>query len=71
MLYRFDYTTRNEKVTSQKYVDFAGDSVEATKVFMNGFFADNPGDAVRIEKITEIEFTGDMSQLGEVLRGTA
>ena len=61
MLYKIDFTGRNERKSGTKWINYVADSTEATKIFMESFFSENPGDAVRIDHITEVELTGDLS----------
>lgn len=63
MLYKIDYTTRNEHAVGSKWVNHAADKTEAVTRFMNNFFATHPGDAVRIELVTSVEMIGDLSNV--------
>jgi len=63
MVYKFDFTKRNDKSCGSVLIDYVADEVEATKKFMRDFFVENPGDAVRIDSIRQVEFIGDASAL--------
>jgi len=63
MLYKIDYTTRNERKSATRWVNHAADSTAAVKRFMNDFFVRSPDDAVRIDLITTVEIVGDMSSI--------
>lgn len=67
MLFKIDYTKRNDHKQGSDFVNFAADEVEATKSFMDNFFRHNPGDAVRIDRITKVEITGDMTTAIDVI----
>ena len=60
MLYKIDYETRSGN-SGSKWENFAADKTEAVKRFMDNFFRTNPGDAVRIDLVTEVEIIGDLS----------
>lgn len=62
MLYKIDYSKRSGS-NGTKWLNYADDKTDAVKRFMDWFFADNPGDAVRIDAVTSVEFTGDMSSI--------
>jgi hypothetical protein len=63
MLYKIDYTTRNERAVGSKWMNNVADKTEAVTRFMDNFFVTHPGDAVRIELITRVDLIGDLSRL--------
>lgn len=63
MVYKIDYTDRNNRALHERFVKMAADKTEAVTRFMDWFFRANPDNAVRIELITAIEFTGDMAAM--------
>lgn len=63
MLYKIDYTTRNESAVGTKWLNNVADKDEAVTRFMDNFFTAHPGDAVRIELVTLIEIIGDLDNM--------
>lgn len=63
MLYQIDYTRRSDMARLTKYINHAADETEAITRFMDWFHSAHRNDAARPEKITTIEFTGDLSQM--------
>ena len=63
MLYKIDYIRRSTMQEESKFVNHVADQTEAVKRFMDWFFANNEGDAVKPVRSTCIEMIGDLSNV--------
>jgi hypothetical protein len=67
MLYQINYTRRSNGERETRWMKNQMDRTSAVKDFIAGFYRESPGDAVRLEAVIEVEFTGDLESVDEFI----
>lgn len=68
MLYLIKYLQQSDGETHTRMVK-ADNRAPAVSAFMDEFFGNNPGDALKLLDVAEIEMTGDLQYAEELERG--